>query len=188
MRNKFNNGELVLVNGKGKIFKDEVNKLGFILDKDFYYNDYYIELIFGKKDWFKEKNITRVLGHKKNRVYKYKVRLCTTKKGYEMINQNIETNKPISNNKLKQITFCKEFNVKGKKYVVIGWDSVFWPVSNKSIMIIENTIKEFRKHNIPFQYIVINEEDFTDITKYEFTINDKNVDRFSIVIDIKMKD
>lgn len=40
MRNKFNYGELVKVNGIGKIYGKVKNKLGFIIEKDSYYADW----------------------------------------------------------------------------------------------------------------------------------------------------
>lgn len=187
MRSKYNNGELVLVNGIGKIYKNKIKKLGFIIEKDPYYKDYYIELITGKKDWFEERNIERVLGTKRNKVEKYQVRLCTTKEGYQIIEKNLKTNEPISNNKLGQISIYEEFNVYNKKYVVLGWKSVFWPVTNKSIKIIENTIRSFRELDIPFQYIVMNENNLTDVSIFEFIENDSNVDIFSIERKIKIK-
>ena len=187
MRNKFNYGELVKVNGIGEIYVKVKNKLGFIIEKDSYYADYYIDLIFGKKDWFKEKSIERILGKKKNKVERYQIRLCTTVDGYELIKHNLQENGPISNNKLGQINIYKRFSKKGKDYIIVGWSSVFWPVSNKSIHIIENTIRTFKGLDIPFQYIVMNEENITDIEIYEFTDNDSNVKVFSIERKIKIK-
>lgn len=187
MRNKYNIGELVQVNGIGKIYKKIINRLGFIVEKDFYYNDYYIELTSGKKDWFKERDIKRVLGNKNNKVEKYQIRLCTTEEGYKKIERNLKINEPISNNKMGQISIYQEFNVDNKKYIILGWNSVFWPSANKSIKIIENTIRNFRKFNIPFQYIVMNEENITDISIIEFIENDSNVDIFSIERKINIK-
>ena len=66
MRNKFNYNELVKVDGMGKIYGKVKNKLGFIIEKDQFFEDYHIDLIFGNKDWFNEKDIKRILGTKKN--------------------------------------------------------------------------------------------------------------------------
>ena len=44
MRNKYNYNELVNVNGTGRIYGKVKNKLGLIIDKDTFYNDYYINL------------------------------------------------------------------------------------------------------------------------------------------------
>lgn len=187
MRNKYNYGELVIVNGVGKIGREVKNKLGFIIEKDYYYNEYYIDLIFEKKDWFKEKSIERILGQKKNKVERYQIRLCTTISGYELIKHNLKEKEPMSNNKLEQISMYRKFCIEGKDYIAIGWNSIFWPVSNKSIQIIENTVRMFRSLDIPFQYIKMNEENYTDIEICEFVDNDKNVKVFSIERKIKMK-
>lgn len=187
MRNKYNYDELVKVNGIGKICGKVKEKLGFIIEKDYYYTEYYIDLFFGKKDWFKEEEIKRVFDDKKNKVEKYQIRLCTTKQGYNLIEENLKRNEPISNNKLGKISIYKEFRKGKKEYVAIGWQSVFWPVSNKSIQIIEETVKSFRKQDIPFQYIILNEDDLTDVKVYEFIENDNAVDIFYVERKIKMK-
>lgn len=187
MRNKYNYDELVKVNGIGKICGKVKEKLGFIIEKDYYYTEYYIDLFFGKKDWFKEEEIKRAFDDKKNKVEKYQIRLCTTKQGYNLIEGNLKRNGPISNNKLGKISIYKEFRKGKKEYVAIGWQSVFWPVSNKSIQIIEETVKSFRKQDIPFQYIILNEDNLTDIKVYEFIENDNAVDIFYVERTIKMK-
>lgn len=187
MRNKYNYDELVKVNGIGKICGKVKEKLGFIIEKDYYYDEYYVDLFFEKKDWFKEENIQRVFDEKKNKVEKYQVRLCTTKQGYKLIEDNLKSNEPISNNKLGKISIYKEFKKGKQEYIAIGWESVFWPVSNKSIQIIEETVKSFRKQNIPFQYIILNEDNLTDIKVYEFIENDNAVDIFFVERKIKMK-
>ena len=187
MRNKYNCGELVQVSGIGKQFGEVENQLGFIIRKDDFFDDYYIDLIFGEKDWFSEDSIKRILGEKRNKTEKYQVRLCTTENGYKIIRKNIKEKEPISNNKFNKIDIYKKFERNGKNYIIIGWKSVFWPVSNKSIKILENTIQEFRSLNIPFQYILLNEDVLTDIRTMEFIDNDSNVDIFSIERKIKTK-
>ncbi len=187
MRNKFNYNELVKVSGIGKNHGTIKNKLGFIIEKDTYYNDYCIDLIFGKKDWYAEKNIERVLGPKKNKAQRYQIRLCTSVEGYNLIEQNIKKNMPISNNKMRQIALYKIFKRRKMKYVILGWNSVFWPKSNKSVIILEDTINKFRNLNIPFQYIVLNEENLFDILIKEFSENDSNVSVFFIERKIKIK-
>ena len=67
MRNRYNCGELVKVSGKGKEFGNVKNKLGFIIRKDDFFEDYFIDLIFGEKDWFNEESIERVLEEKRNK-------------------------------------------------------------------------------------------------------------------------
>ncbi len=187
MRNKYNYGELVKVTGIGKELGKVENKLGFIIRKDEFFEDYYIDLIFGEKDWFNESAIERVLGEKRNNTEKYQVRLCTTKRGYELLKSKIQEKEPISNNKFKKINIYKKFEKDGKTYIIIGWKSVFWPVSNKSIRILETTLQDFKTLDIPFQYILLNENRLTDIRKMEFIENDANVDIFSIERKIKIK-
>lgn len=97
MRNKYNYGELVKISGIGKEFGKVENKLGFIIRKDDFYDDYYIDMIFGEKDWFNEESLERVLGEKRNKTDKYQVRLCTTKQGYDYIKDKLKENEPISN-------------------------------------------------------------------------------------------
>lgn len=187
MRNKYNYGELVKINGIGKIYGKVKNKLGFIIEKDTYYNDYYIDLLFDRKDWFKEKAIERILGDKRNLVEKYQIRLCTTEQGYELIKKEISKNLPLNNNKFRKVKIYRKFQKDNINYIAMGWNSVFWPVSNRSIQIINNTIRSFKRLDIPFQYIVMNENDLIDIEVYEFIDNDSNVKIFSIERKIKIK-
>lgn len=187
MRNRYNCGELVKVSGKGKEFGNVKNKLGFIIRKDDFFEDYFIDLIFGKKDWFNEESIERVLEEKRNKVERYQVRLCTTKQGYDLIKERIKERVPISNNKFKKIDIYKKFEKDNNVYIIIGWKSVCWPISNKSIKILEKTIQDFKSINIPFQYILLNEDRLTDIRIMEFCENDGNVKVFSIERKIKTK-
>lgn len=186
MKNKFKYGELVKVSGIGKM-NGKVKKLGFIIEKDSDYNEYFIDLIFGNKDWFEESDITRVFSKTKKPLEKYQIKLCTTIKGYELIKEKLESKKIINNNKLKNVKVYKRFRRENQEYIIAGWNSVYWPVSNKSVKIIENTIKSFRQLKIPFKYIVINEEQVADIKILEFTEMDKNVDILSIERKIKIK-
>ena len=185
MRNKYNCGELVKVTGIGRKIGNVENVLGFIIEKDEFFNDYYIDLIFGEQDWFSENSIERVLGEKRNKTEKYQVRLCTTKKGYDLIKNNIKEKEPISNNKFNKVDIYKKFVKDNTTYIIIGWKSVFWPVSNKSIKILEETLKEFIINNIPFQYILLNESVLTDIKIMNYSSEDNNVEVFSIERKIK---
>lgn len=187
MRNKFNYGELVKINGVGKELGKVENQLGFIISKDEFYNDYYIDIIFGEKDWFDEDSIERVLDEKRNKTEKYQIRLCTTKLGYDLIKENISKNEPISNNKLKKIDIYKKIERNGKTYIILGWKSVFWPTSNKSVRILEDTVNSFKKLNIPFQYILLNEDILTDIRTMEFSTDNEDASVFLIERKIKTK-
>lgn len=185
MRNKFNYNELVKISGSGKIYGKIKDEFGFILEKDMIYGDYYVELFNKKKDWFNEKDITRVFNKKRNKTEKYQIRLCTTKDGFELIKEELKEKEPISNNKFNKINMYKKFIKDNKEYIILGWKSVFWPVSNKSIKILEESIRKFKQLDIPYQYIVMNEERLTDIEIYEFIDNDSNVNIFEIERKIK---
>ena len=54
-------------------------------------------------------------------------------------------------------------------------------------MILESTLKKFKSINIPFQYVLLNEDRLTDIRTMEFCENDNNVEVFSIERKIKIK-
>lgn len=185
MRNKFNYNELVKISGSGKIYGNIKDEFGFILEKDMIYGDYYVELFNKQKDWFNEKDITRVFNKKRNKTEKYQIRLCTTKDGFELIKEELKEKEPISNNKFNKINMYKKFIKDNKEYIILGWKSVFWPVSNKSIKILEDSIRKFKQLDIPYQYIVMNEERLTDIEIYEFIDNDSNVNIFEIERKIK---
>lgn len=185
MRNKFNYNELVKISGSGKIYGNIKDEFGFILEKDMIYGDYYVELFNKKKDWFNEKDIKRVFNKKRNKTEKYQIRLCTTKKGFELIKEELKEKEPISNNKFNKINMYKKFIKDNKEYIILGWKSVFWPVSNKSIKILEDSIRKFKQLDIPYQYIAMNEERLTDIEIYEFIDNDSNVNIFEIERKIK---
>lgn len=187
MRSKYNYGELVKVSGIGKEFGKVKNKLGFIIRKDDFYDDYYIDMLFGERDWFSEDSLERVLGEKRNKTDKYQVRLCTTKHGYEFLKNKLKEKEPISNNKFKKMSIYRKFKKDEQTYVIIGWKSVCWPVSNKSIKILETVLQEFKGLNIPFQYVLLNEDRLTDIRILEFYENDSNVNIFSIERKIKIK-
>ena len=81
----------------------------------------------------------------------------------------------------------RKFKKNENTYIIIGWKSVFWPTSNKSIIILEKTINEFKKLKIPFQYVIMNENVLTDIKIMESSENDNNVKVFSIERKIKIK-
>ena len=174
MRNKYNYGELVKVNGIGEEYGKVEKGLGFIIRKDEYYKNYYIDLIFGEKDWFDENSIERVFEVKRTKRDKYQVRLCTTKEGYELIKKAQKSNELISNNKLNKKDIYRKFEKDSKTYIVIGWKSKYWPSSNKSVKLLENTMREFIKLKIPFQYVVLNENVLTDIRMIEFSEGEKS--------------
>ena len=62
MMNRYKKGELVVVNGKGKLHgEDNLNVVGIIKEKDYYFNQYFVEILFGEDDWFKERDLTRII-------------------------------------------------------------------------------------------------------------------------------
>lgn len=187
MRNKFNYEELVKVTGVGKELGKVENQLGFIVEKDEFYNDYCIEFLFGGKDWFTEDSLERIFDEKRNKTHRYQIRLCTSKQGYDILKNNISKNEPISNNKFKKIDIYKKIERNERIYIVLGWNSVFWPTSNKSVKILEDTIKSFKKLNIPFQYILLNEEIISDIRIMEFSTDKEDANVFLIERKIKLK-
>lgn len=187
MRSKYNYDELVKVSGIGRLFGKVKNKLGFIIEKDTYYNDYYVQLIFGEKDWFDEKDLKKILELKKYKVEKYQIRLCTTRYGYELIKKKLAESEPIKNNKFSKINIKKTFYKDNNEYIILGWKSTYWPTSNVSVKILETTLSSFKVLNIPFQYIVMNEQDVNHVDIYQFIENDDNVNVFFVERKIKIK-
>ena len=53
-------------------------------------------------------------------------------------------------------------------------------------MILESTLKKFKSINIPFQYVLINENVLSDKKTMEFSENDDNVKVFSVERKIKV--
>lgn len=150
MRNKYNYGELVKISGMGKNFGEVKNRLGFIIRKDDFYEDYYVELVFGEKDWFNEESIERVLGEKRNKTEKYQVRFCTTKQGYELIQAKLKEKEPISNNKFKKLDKSnKDYNAlflssRGKR---ISKRSVQNIIKSELVELVEAEGKESKKYH-----------------------------------------
>ena len=70
MRNKYNYGELVKVNGIGEKYGKTESGLGFIIKKDEFYDSYYIKLIFGTADWFSQNSIERIFEEKRSKSMK----------------------------------------------------------------------------------------------------------------------
>ena len=139
-----------------------------------------IRVISEGKDWFNEQSLKRVFENKKNKAEKYQIRLCTTKYGYELIKQKLSENEPISNNKFNKITSKRNFKKENREYIILSWQSTYWPKSNKSVKILKKTLETFKKLDIPFQYIQMNEENIYDIEINEFIENDSNVNVFTI--------
>ena len=93
----------------------------------------------------------------------------------------------ISNNNFKKIDIYKKFEKNAIEYIILGWNSVCWPTKNKSVNILEETLRKFKTINIPFQYVLLNEKEVTDIKIMQFIETDKNVDVFLLERKIKIK-
>ncbi len=186
--NKYKKGELVIVNGKGKQYGEQnTNVLGIINEKDYYFSHYFVEIMFGKDDWFKEKDLTRVFEKKNRKSDKYKVCFAVEKKGLNFIIQNMHKQDEKTIDLLAQADLCQEYQVDEKRYVFLVWSETYWPETNYTVQAIEEALPTFKKENIPYQYIVMGVTDPQYIKIDEFIKNDKNIDIFEISNKIKIK-
>ncbi len=187
MKNKFKYGELVIAKGRGKISNKEFECLALVECKEYYYNEYLLNLLSsGSKDWFREKDIKRVLERKNKKMNKYKVVLAIDKRGLEIINRKLEKINDNKNNKLLKTDFYKEYKVKSKEYAILVWTSTYWAVTNNSAACIQQTLPELRKLDIAYKQIIIGETDITYVRINEFIDNDNNVDIFDIIPKIRI--
>ena len=187
MKNKFKYGELVIAKGRGKISNKEFEGLALVECKEYYYNEYLLNLLSsGSKDWFREKDLKRVLERKNKKMNKYKIVLAIDKRGLEIINRKLEKINDNKNNQLLKADFYKEYKVKNKEYVILVWTSTYWAVTNNSAACIQNTLPELRELDIAYKQIIIGETDTTYIRINEFIDNDNNVDIFDIVPKIRI--
>lgn len=188
MTNKFRIGEIVLVNGKGKIEQEKVRTLGIVEEKDYFFNEYLISLVFNnKKDWFKEKDIERVMDRKFKKQEKYKVALAIDKRGLDRINYKLSKMPNKNNNILKKVNVYDEYKVFRRNYAVLIWTSTYWSETNYVVNCIEETLAELRENDIAYKQIIIGETDPTYIKINEFIENDPNVDIFNIFQKIEIK-
>ena len=189
MKNRFMLGELVLVEGMGKIQNTKkVNEFGIIKQKEYYYNEYLIELLTSKrKDWFKEQDIEMILERKNKKMEKYKVALAIDRKGFDIIKKEIQKNYDAKNDIFRKANLVKKYKVKKKEYVILAWSSTYWPMSNYSVEIIEKTLDILREKNIAYQRIIIGETDPTYVQINEFIDNDENVNILEPVMRIKIR-
>ena len=187
MKNKFKYGELVIAKGRGKISNKEFECLALVECKEYSYNEYLLNLLSsGSKDWFREKDIKRVLERKNKKMNKYKVVLAIDKRGLEIINRKLEKINDNKNNKLLKTDFYKEYKVKSKEYAILVWTSTYWAVTNNSAACIQQTLPELRKLDIAYKQIIIGETDITYVRINEFIDNDNNVDIFDIIPKIRI--
>jgi len=181
MTNKFRMGEIVVANGKGRESQEKVRTLGIVEEKDYFFNEYLILLPFNnKKDWFREKDIERVMERRFKKEEKYKVALAIEKAGLDRINYKLSKMPNKYNNILRKVNFYDEYKVFRKKYVILVWTSTYWSKTNYVVKCIEETLAELKEHNIAYKQIIIGETDPTYIKINEFIENDPNVDIFNI--------
>lgn len=188
MMNKYKKGELVIVNGKGKNFGEQnTNVLGIIKEKDYYFNTYLVEILFGKDDWFKEKDLTRTFEKKNRKIDKYKVGLALEIKGLNVIKQIMQKKDEKTINLFLQADLFQKFTVDDKQYLFIVWSKTYWPETNYTVQAIEEALPILKKANIPYQYIVVGITNPQYIKIDEFVKNDENVDILEISTKIKIK-
>ena len=190
MMNRCKKNELVIVNGKGKINENEnFNEIGIIKEKDYYYNQYFVELLFGKDDWFKERNLNRIFEKKMKKANKYKVCLAIKKEGFDYIQKTMQNEKDKTINLFKQADLFQEYHQNESSYFFIIWSETYWPETNFTVGAIEKALPKLRKNNIAYQYIKIgvSENNERELEVKEFCKNDSNVDIFEILTKIKIK-
>lgn len=188
MKNKFRIGEIVVVNGKGKITEQNYKAIGIIKEKDYDLNDYLVTIISDKiDDWFKEKDIQAVMDKRIKKKEKYKVILVLNKKGLDYILEKIKKMPNEHNNILKKVDLYKEYGAFKEKYAILIWTSTYWTENNFVVKCIQDSIKEFRRMDIAYKQIIIGETDKTYIKINEFSENDSNVDIFNLIQKVEIK-
>lgn len=188
MKNKFRIGEIVVVNGKGKIYEKPVKALAMIDSKDYYFNEYFVILLSSQKqDWFEEKDIEKIMEARIKKKEKYKVALAIENKGLDIIRGKIKMISNKKNNLLNKVDFITEYKVDKKFYTILIWTSTYWSENNFVVRCIEDTLEELRRKNIAYKQIIIGETDQTYLKINEFIKNDKNVDVFKIFQKIEIK-
>lgn len=188
MKNKFRINEIVVVNGRGKIYDKPIRALALIDSKDYDFNDYFVTLLSAnRQDWFDEKDIERVIDVKIKKTDKYKVVLAIENRGLDIIEDKIKMMPNKNNNILGKVDFITEYKVDKKIYKILIWTSTYWSENNYVVKCIEETLKQLRRENIAYKQIIIGETDPTYVKINEFIKNDKNVDIFKIFQKIEIK-
>lgn len=190
MMNRYKKGELVVINGIGKLNGEEnTNVIGIIKEKDYFFNEYLVEIPFGKEDWFKESNLTRVFDKEKKKTKKYKVALAIRKEGFDYITNQMKKNPEQTIDLFKQADVFQEYRVDNKVYFFIFWTDTYWPETNFTVKAIEESLSNLRRGNIGYQYIKIGltNNNEKEIKINEFIKNDDNVNIFEVLTNIKIK-
>ena len=190
MMNRYKKGEVVVVNGKGKLHGEKnANAIGIIKEKDYYFGQYYVEIIFGKDDWFKEQDLDRVFEKELKKTMKYKICFAIKKEGYEYIREQMMKNKEQTIDLFKQADLFQEYKADDNMYIFMFWKDTYWPENNFTVQAIEESLPELRKINIPYQYIKmgITDNREKEIKISEFIKNDSNVNVFEVLTSINIK-
>lgn len=190
MMNRYKKGELVIINGIGKLHSEEnSNVIGIIKEKDYFFNEYLVEIPFGKEDWFKESDLTRVFDKDKKKTKKYKVALAIRKEGFDYITNQMKKNPEQTIDLFKQADVFQEYRVDNKVYFFIFWTDTYWPETNFTVKAIEESLSNLRRGNIGYQYIKIGitNNNEKEIKINEFIKNDDNVNIFEVLTNIKIK-
>lgn len=190
MMNRYKKGELVVVNGKGKLHsEDNLNVVGIIKEKDYYFNQYFVEILFGEDDWFKERDLTRIIEKEQKKTKKYKVCLAIKKEGLDYIQKQMLKDKDKTIDLFRQADLFQEYYADDNCYYFIVWGDTYWPENNFTVKAIENSLPKLRKNNIPYQYIKvgISNSNEKDLKINEFIKNDDNVNVFEVLTSIKIK-
>lgn len=190
MMNRYKKGELVVVNGIGKLHNEEnSNVIGIIKEKDYFFNQYLVEIPFGKEDWFKESDLTRVFDKEKKKTKKYKVALAIRKEGFEYITNQMKKYPEQTIDLFRQADVFQEYRVDNNVYFFILWADTYWPETNFTVKAIEESLSSLRRENIGYQYIKIGltNNNEKEIKINEFIKNDDNVNIFEVLTSIKIK-
>lgn len=190
MMNRYKKGELVVINGIGKLHGEEnSNVIGIIKEKDYFFNQYLVEIPFGKEDWFKESDLTRVFDKEKKKTKKYKVALAIRKEGFDYITNQMKKNPEQTIDLFRQADVFQEYRVDNNVYFFILWTDTYWPETNFTVKAIEESLSNLRRGNIGYQYIKIGitNNNEKEIKINEFIKNDDNVNIFEVLTNIKIK-
>lgn len=189
MMNRYKKGELVIINGIGKLHGEEnSNVIGIIKEKDYFFNEYLVEIPFGKEDWFKESDLTRVFDKDKKKTKKYKVALAIRKEGFDYITNQMKKNEEQTIDLFRHADVFQEYRVDNNVYFFILWTNTYWPETNFTVKAIEESLSYLRRGNIGYQYIKIGitNSNEKEIKINEFIKNDDNVNIFEVLTNIKI--
>ena len=188
MKNKFRIGEIVIINGTGKIYEKHIRALGIVKGKEYYFNEYLVSILSeDTEDWFSEDDLEIVMERRYKKQEKYKVALAIDMRGLDYITSKLDRLPNKNNNILKKIDIFKQYKAFKKEYAILIWTSTYWSETNFVVKTINESFKELRKMNIAYKQIIIGETDPTYIKINEFIDNDPNVDIFNIFQKIEIK-